>query len=67
MSKPLVVFHENENCMKFKISRQMKEIIESFFWVIEKLPEDISLSSSSDHFTISNFDKNKRIEFKVED
>jgi len=63
--KMTVEFHDNPDVIKFDVNEQTKDIIESLFWVIHDMPDDMSMSVSEDRLTIYNLDKNKRVEFTV--
>lgn len=50
-----------------KVSREVRELVEALFWVLERRPEEISTAASHDSFTIFNLDKDKRLDIEVEE
>jgi hypothetical protein len=48
-----------------KTSRQTKDVIALLFWILEDLPEGVSLSESYNTFSI--FKGKKRLDFEIEE
>jgi len=44
-----------------KVSEETRQVIEHLFWLIEKMPENVSASSSGDSYNLYNHDNDKTL------
>jgi hypothetical protein len=48
-----------------KATKKEKDLIENLLWVLDLMPEDCSMSSSSDGLKIINHEKDRILELQV--
>jgi hypothetical protein len=49
-----------------KMSQEIRNLVKALFWVLEKRPEEISTSATTNSYIVFNLDKDKRLGIEVE-
>jgi len=63
MSKKVIV---DGNQITIKVSEEIRTLVESLFWVLQIVPDNIAITSTSNSYTIFNLEKDKRLDIEVE-